>query len=265
MKIACYSDLHLEFKHYWSLPPGLEADVLVLAGDTITFDDFSPLKTFLKSWPIPVLFVAGNHEYYTRAPMFGHHEAFKSWLADELPQVRFIHNESVNIDGVNFFGGTMWTDFRGADMFHMGYAKNYMNDFQLICSGNSNMGSPLTPMETTDLHNEFMAALTRWFETDLRGPRIVISHHAPIENPESEHKGSPLQPAFVANDALPLIEKYQPDFWIYGHTHENFSHTIGKTKVISNQLGYPQRQGGYECGDFDVYGVGVTVPNLIRA
>lgn len=29
MKIASYSDLHLEFKHDWNLPPTLDADIIL--------------------------------------------------------------------------------------------------------------------------------------------------------------------------------------------------------------------------------------------
>jgi hypothetical protein len=55
-----------------------------------------------------------------------------------------------------------------------------------------------------------------------------------------------------------IIENFQPDFWIYGHTHECSSHSIGKTHLIANSLGYFQAHGGsYECQDaFDKYGCG---------
>lgn len=66
MKIVSYSDLHLEFRHGWSLPSDLDGDILVLAGDIITFKDFTPLETLLRGWEKPALFIAGNHEYYTR-------------------------------------------------------------------------------------------------------------------------------------------------------------------------------------------------------
>lgn len=28
------------------------------------------------------------------------------------------------------------------------------------------------------------------------------------------------------------------DYWIYGHSHRNIDAQIGKTKIMSNQLGY---------------------------
>ena len=39
-----------------------------------------------------------------------------------------------------------------------------------------------------------------------------------------------------------------------GHTHECDDQTIGKTRIISNQLGYPDNRGGFECAGFDKMG-----------
>ena len=47
--------------------------------------------------------------------------------------------------------------------------------------------------------------------------------------------------------------------WVYGHTHECDDQTIGQTRIISNQLGYPDNFGGCECEDFDEAGLPVEV------
>lgn len=256
MKIASYSDLHLEFKHDWNLPPTLDADIILLAGDIILFNDFILLKRLLKNWEKPVLFLPGNHEYYTDIPMREHHGAFRDWLSTELPQVHFLHNEHISIGGVNFFGGTMWTDFQNGDASAKQYAAKHMNDFRLIRAGKTRF----TPEDSVEIHREFIASLKKWFAASLSGPRVVVTHHAPVFNPKSQHLGSPLQPAFIAYDMRELIEKYEPDIWVYGHTHECDSQVIGKTKVISNQLGYPQKSGAYECSwAFDEYGYPVVI------
>lgn len=255
MKIISYSDLHLEFQHGWALPPDIDGDVLILAGDIITFKDFTPLATLLHGWKKPGLFVAGNHEYYTNTPMQENEEQFKAWLAQELPQVSFLRNESVAIEGVNFFGGTMWTDFKSGDALAMLHATQAMNDFRLIRDNGA-----FTPEASITHHQQFVAALEQWFEQKLPGPHVVITHHAPLTNPASRHLASPLQPAFVAYDMLSHIEKYQPDLWIYGHSHECDTQRVGKARIISNQLGYPGRTGNYECsGVFDDRGCPVEI------
>jgi len=67
MRIQLASDFHLEFERPRSpariIEPAPDADVLVLAGDihkgTEAVDAFP-------DWPVPVVLVAGNHEFYGR-------------------------------------------------------------------------------------------------------------------------------------------------------------------------------------------------------
>lgn len=255
MKIISYSDLHLEFPHKWSLPPDIESDILVLAGDIITFKNFTPLAALLQGWEKPVLFVAGNHEYYTRMPMQENEEQLRDWLSAEFPNVHFLRNEGITIDGINFFGGTMWTNFKSGNRKSMRYATTALNDFRYIWSD-----GVFTPEASIELHQQFVIALEQWFEQKQPGPHVVITHHAPLINPRSQYLLSPLEPAFVSYEMRSYIEKYAPDLWIYGHTHECDDQRVGKTRIISNQLGYPDRFGDYErTGAFDDYGCPVEV------
>lgn len=59
MKIITYSDLHLEFGTDFKPPINSDADLMILAGDIITFHDFKPLHKFLRYWEKPVLYIAG--------------------------------------------------------------------------------------------------------------------------------------------------------------------------------------------------------------
>jgi predicted MPP superfamily phosphohydrolase len=102
MKIVTYSDLHLEFGSGWTLPPEAAGDLMILAGDIITFADYRPLDQILRGWRKPVLYVTGNHEYYTRNPMDREESDFKAWLETNHPHVRLLFDEAVRIDGVNF-------------------------------------------------------------------------------------------------------------------------------------------------------------------
>lgn len=256
MKIITYSDLHLEFGSGWTLPSDIDGDVMILSGDIISFKDYEPLAGFLENWKKPVLYVAGNHEYYTQCPMDENEEDFKYWLEENHPHVTFLLDEEISIDGVHFFGGTMWTDFSNGNSLAMQEAEQSMNDFRLIRNID---GSRFTPQDTVTLHNDFVKKLVSWFEKDLSGSRVVISHHVPTINPNTQYKNSPLMPAFNSLDMIEIIEKYQPTLWVYGHTHECDDQTIGKTRIISNQLGYPNQMGGFECKEFDPRGKLVDV------
>lgn len=256
MKILSYSDLHLEFGVGFPLPDEGIADVLILAGDILTFTDYTPFSQLLARWKKPVLFIAGNHEYYRSSPLQAADADFKEWLARHHPNVKFLQNEAAEIDGVQFFGGTMWTDFDSANARAMREARDRMNDYRMIQIA---MRSPLEPSDTIAMHQAFVEKLVAWFETPLPGSRVVITHHAPTINPNTRYGSSTLMPAFNSLDMLPIIEKYRPQLWVYGHTHECDDHVIGGTRIISNQRGYPSHNGGFECADFDANGKVISV------
>ena len=256
MKIISYSDLHLEFGTEFNLPRSTDVDLLVLAGDICVFKDFQPLDNVLRGWNRPVVYVPGNHEYYTRKPISHENENCKTWLMENYPSVKLLLDEEATIDGVNFFGGTMWTDFAKGDSKAMDIAEKTMNDFRLIRTRSDEI---LKPIHTIEFHKAFVKKLVAWFEKPMAGPRIVVTHHAPTIKPNTKYRGSNLFPAFNSLDMEDLIRRYQPELWIYGHTHECDNQILGKTQIISNQLGYPNPNGGYECSGFDEGGVPIML------
>ena len=58
---------------------------------------------------------------------------------------------------------------------------------------------------------------------------------------------------------MEIMGTHQPALWVYGHTHECDDQTIDRTRIISNQLGYPSNFGGFECKDFNEAGLLVEV------
>lgn len=255
MKIISFSDLHLEFGRPFDVPDESIADVMILAGDIITFADLSPLEEIARSWRKPILYVAGNHEFYTRTPIQDDIARFQVWAVD-YPHLRFLQDEPVTIDGMHFFGGTMWTDFNNSNPSAMMTARQQMNDFQLIRTSDDTF---FRPEDSILLHNLFKTKLISWLEENKAKPKVVISHHAPVINPNTRYRASPLQPAFNSLDMIELIEKYRPNLWVYGHTHECDDQTLGSTRIISNQRGYPHSRTGFECEGFDPGGVLIEI------
>jgi predicted phosphodiesterase len=252
MKILTYSDIHLEFDQNWRPPEDTQGDVMLLAGDMLTFNKYKPLKYFLTYWKRPVIYIAGNHEYYgTR--MGAAEKVALEWIGQKLPQVRYLQNESIEIDGVHFFGGTMWTEFDGADFNAMAYAYRAMSDYRTIKTDDKHY---LQPEDTVEFHKVYVRNLMEWFEKDLKGPRVVLSHHAPIPGPSGKNRYNDpaLDAAYTSRDMIKIIDRYQPDLWVYGHTHQPNDQTFGKTRIISNPRGYPKGKGACECEEFDPYG-----------
>ncbi len=53
-----------------------------------------------------------------------------------------------------------------------------------------------------------------------------------------------LSPAFNS-DLEPLILRHQPELWVHGHTHWSVDYAVGRTRVYSNQRGYPGETTGF--------------------
>ena len=144
VRIITYSDLHLEFGSGWMLPPDGNGDVHDhCAGDIVTLRDYEPLDQILRKWkktsPLcdgkpRILHAAANERRVDNR--------FKAWLEDRHPHVKLLLDEEVSIEGVNFFGGTMWTDFNGGDLRAMETARSRMNDYRLIYNPDE---TPFTP------------------------------------------------------------------------------------------------------------------------
>lgn len=156
MKIITYSDLHLEFGSNFKPPKNSDADLMILAGDIITFKNFKPLSDFLSDWSKPVLYITGNHEYYTRHPMDAGEQAFKDYIATNHPNITWLNNSYFSLNDIHFFGGTMWTDFNKSDTAAVQNARNAMNDFLQIIMPN---GQRLTTYDTIKMHEDFKEKL----------------------------------------------------------------------------------------------------------
>ena len=109
MRLQLLSDLHLETEVFDPQPaPG--AELLVLAGDIDA--SWRQLDRFV-GWPVPVLMVAGNHEFDRR-------DIASAWSAlrerCRALGIRLLECESLIVpaaDGqrVRFLGTIRWSDF----------------------------------------------------------------------------------------------------------------------------------------------------------
>ena len=66
-----------------------------------------------------------------------------------------------------------------------------------------------------------------------------MTHHVPtLRYYPAAYVNSPLMEAFAV-DLDALVERPDIDFWVYGHHHHNIAEfSIGKTRMVTNQLGY---------------------------
>ena len=66
----------------------------------------------------------------------------------------------------------------------------------------------------------------------------MLTHHVPTQlGTAEEFRNSTINGAFTV-ELGDFIADSGVDFWIYGHSHRNIKAQIGRTCIVSNQLGY---------------------------
>lgn len=229
------SDLHLEHDaHAYSLTDA-GADLIVLAGDIHSGTrgiEWAVSQTRDK----PVLYVLGNHEYYG-----GNFPRLQDECrsAAKGTNVTLLEQESVELEGYRFFGATLWTDFclYGNPGEHSRFARVAMNDYRVI--RNNKTARLLDPRETKRYHAETLMDLNEFLDTGDLSRSIVITHHLPSYlSVQHAYRGDPLSSAF-ASRLDGLIEAKGPAVWVHGHNHDCLDYLIERTRVYSNQRGYP--------------------------
>jgi predicted phosphodiesterase len=239
MKIQIASDLHLEFFEQkfpaYRIVEPTDADVLVLAGD---IHRQTQAIALFRDWPVPVIYVHGNHE--------GYGADFAGVIPDMRASARragihYLENDELTINGVRFLGCCLWTDYclQGKEMQSaaMQEAALCMTDHKAIYSGE---GTYFMPQDALRIHTASRAWLSRKLDESFDGPTVVVTHHAP--HPGSIHPryaGDIVNAAFV-NNLTPLLDK--ATLWIHGHVHDSFDYRVNGTRVIANPRGYARNR-----------------------
>ena len=190
MKIFIASDLHGEaWSHGYDVPEGLDFDVAVFAGDVHhAYRAVSWLTNQRALWHKPMLFVAGNHEYYGSVL-----EDAAATIRDKSrgTNVRFLDATDVPvIDGVRFLGCTMWTDYRfDAESQAHGLHGRTVHERPQIHPEFGRAPDARKPFMPADAYKRHVAE-RRWLTDRLSeehsGPTVCITHHAP--HPGSLHE-----------------------------------------------------------------------------
>ncbi len=246
MRLHVLSDLHLEYAPF--TPPHVDADVVVLAGDTAP-------GTVGIEWARsrfdgrPVLYVAGNHEFY------GHD---LPGLVDRLRDaavgstVQVLENDPVVIDGVRFLGCSLWTDFDFAGSENrehtMRVCERVVSDYSRIRL--SEPGRPLRPQDTRAIHLASRNWLAMALAEPHEGPTVVVTHHAPIVRQQRpDHPVMQAVGGAFASDLSAMMDGTVAQLWLFGHIHRMVDTAVHGTRVISNQRGYPHEPvAGFDPG-----------------
>lgn len=240
MKIQLLSDLHLETEAF-DPAPHPQADLLVLAGDIDS--GWTALERFA-GWPVPVLFVAGNHEFDGR-------ELDDAWpaLRARCTALGFkpLECEACVItapDGrrVRFLGSVRWCDFEVFGPARFDAALRAGSYFQRV------MGATLggLPFDAGAVRREALACRA-WLAAALAEPAagrwdttVVITHFAPSlasADPRYGHQNGSASFCNADDDLLPGAA-----LWLHGHLHCRHDYVVrhadGRaTRVVSQARG----------------------------
>ncbi|MFV8328524.1 metallophosphoesterase [Flavobacterium sp. ZS1P14] len=235
MKIQYCSDLHLEFleNRRWILsnPIKSEADVLILAGDIMPFRELHQHQKFfdyVSDHFEHTFWIPGNHEYYN-SDIAQRSGVFEEQIRDN---VTLLNNSVKNINGIRLVFSTLWSYISVEKGFLI---EQSLSDFKVIRKN----GKRLSVEDYNQLHRESKLFLEETFQDKTKSATVVITHHLPtFINYPQKYSDSNINEAFGSKMSS-FIEKNDIDYWIYGHHHCNVADFgIGKTRMITNQLGY---------------------------
>jgi len=242
MRLQLLSDLHMETEDYVATPAP-DAELLVLAGDIDSRWD--GLAQF-RDWPVPVLFVAGNHEFDGRDVTWS--QAALRQQCEALGIVMLEAQTVTRIDTrgqrVRFVATTRWSDF---DLFGTTERTRCMRaaGYYLRLMAATRRGLPL---DAPAMREEALECVA-WLRSELQRRRgdwdktVVITHFAPSRRSADPRYGSQPGTASFCNaddDLLPLA-----DLWIHGHLHCQFDYEVahpgGVTRVVCNARGHARK------------------------
>lgn len=251
MKLQLLSDLHLETETFDPQPvPG--AELLVLAGDVDS--GWGGYQRFA-GWPVPVIVVAGNHEFDGRD--FDAAGAGLRALCAGLG-FTFLECETTLVsaaDGrrIRVLGTTRWSDF---DLFgEAGRPRaERAAEYFMRLMGTTRGGQPF---DAAAVRREALACRA-WLDTELaRAPQgrwdktLVITHFGPsLRSADSRYGKQPGTASFcnADDDLIP-----RADLWLHGHLHCRHDYRVDRAgrlpaRVVCNPLGLAKKgeQAGYD-------------------
>ncbi len=260
------SDIHLDFdiakgNFPWT-PPGLTEDhltALVIAGDI--WHSRKYLSYANKSWLADraerfryVIFVLGNHDYW--GGTYNNEIISVNAIIKQqgLKNVFLLQDNIVDLEGIRFIGGTLWTDFNKQDPLTKMSWKNIMlpdaTKIKKYVNYIDHEGKNVvtyTKLSETDLLESHQKTKKFIFKNSKKNKNIkklvVVTHMAPsFLSIDEVFKNSFIDNGYFYSELGNEIADSEIDYWIHGHTHNSKNYLINNTNIINNPRGYV----GYE-------------------
>ena len=241
MRIQFVSDLHLEFgqNRQWLEKNPLEVtgEILLIAGDTAYLDvPESGRDTYSQyafwDWASEhfkqVIVCLGNHDFYGYYDLATMPEGYCKQIRHN---VHAYYNKVVSLGNVDIIVSTLWSFIEPFDAYQ---TEKGVSDFYRIMYN----GHRLTADDFNAEHERCFDFISTAVKESKAKTKIVLTHHVPTQRcTAKEFRGSTINGAFTVELGYYIVDS-DIDYWIYGHSHRNIDAQIGKTNILSNQLGY---------------------------
>jgi predicted phosphodiesterase len=253
MKLQLLSDLHLEAQPHFTVAPTPGADLLILAGDIGSYqpgsqldgDDFGLTRFSPRhGWPVPVLYLPGNHEY--DGLDFDETHARLRALCEAL-DIQWLERETLMIDGVRFVGTTLWSDFDAMvepkDTLTQVLRKRgkafRAADFYLQKTLGTRHGAPFLAEAVREQALLCQDWLAQALAEPFAGTTVAVTHFAPTLASADPRYGLTPGTAGFCNALDALLPKAQ--LWLHGHLHCPWDYEKAGCRVVANPLGYEKK------------------------
>ncbi|WP_302174869.1 metallophosphoesterase [uncultured Hydrogenophaga sp.] len=249
MNIQLLSDLHLETNPDFAPTPAPGADLLVLAGDIGSYqrrrdgstmpDPDWGLRRFA-DWPVPVVYVPGNHEY-DGLDWDETHVQLRA-TCTRLGLI-WLDREVHVVDGVRLVGTTLWSDY---DVFgEREKAYRAANHYLRKMDGRRH-GQLFDAQAMRDVALECQQWLAETLRQPWDGPTVVVTHFAPTLHSMDPRYGATPGTAGFCNGLDHLLP--HADLWLHGHLHCPTDVQVGRCRIVANPLGYADKheQDGFQ-------------------
>jgi hypothetical protein len=258
MKLQLLSDLHLESHPRFHAEPIPGADLLVLAGDIGSYQEGSRLADTdfglgrfspRNGWPVPVVYVPGNHEY-DNADFDETHDRLRT-LCTEL-DIQWLERETLVIDGIRFVGTTLWADFDALVEPTDGLAEALKKRGKAMRAADFYLEKAATGV-TASSSSPARCASRRWCARRgcASAGRALRRHHRRHHafRADAGERRSALRPDAGHRRLLqfPRRTAAHAQLWLHGHLHCAFDYVKDGCRVVANPLGYKRNgeQEGY--------------------
>ena len=231
IKVQILSDIHLET---YEVVPAIEeflipsAPYLLLAGDICNISKLSILEKFLKECSDrfqEVLYVLGNHEFYTEDSSKTFESSLAEVLSIDIPKVHVLHQRSVIIGDVCILGCPLWS-----------YYPDVLPTYRVRIKG-----------ITTEQYNRRFREDLEFIEEGIsyakkNGLKTLVATHYPPSYSVAEGdelRGRKYRSLYYNNLDF-LLTKEKVHTWIFGHVHQNrdfYVRTNNPTRLVGNQKG----------------------------